>query len=83
MTAETLYAGLLAAVLLAGLWTWRESRRETKRARICRNQLLHFDPAKTAGGRAGKGYTAGGFGREVFYIPNETAVEPTREERLP
>lgn len=41
-------------------------------------RAFSFDPAKTAGGCAGKAYT-----RSHVYYPDETAVEPTREKQLP
>lgn len=59
-----------------------ERHEAANRAARLRLAAGRHDPAKTAGGSAGKSYS-GGWGRDAYYIPGETTITPTRAERLP
>ncbi len=81
LAAIVLYVlGCICWLYLVGLKVRRHEAAE--RALRLRLAADRRDPAKTAGGAVGKGYT-GGWGRDAYNIPDETAVEPTRAERLP
>ena len=80
---QTLYFGMLTFVLVLLILNEWAGHREKQRARARRNNLLHFDPAKTAGGHIGKypGRTSG-FGDQVYWqadreleVPPDAATE--------
>ncbi len=68
MTPEM--AALVAfAVLMLLFWYADRTDRRNNAAAHMRDALTPFDPAKTAGGSAGKGYT-GGCGDQLYYVPD-------------
>ena len=73
MSAEMVFALLYGGVALLGLWSWWDGRKRKAAQREARNRFLHFDPAKTAGGRAGK-YQA----TDMYYVTEQDLDEVER-----
>lgn len=77
------YLAGLAVLVILGMLVWGYFIARS----IERSEAAHMgdaiDAELAAAFAAGKGWDTGGCGDQMYYIPDETAIEPTRAERLP